>query len=43
MIYESDLLIAPSEINMNCVENPFNMGTFYKLKVSFNMGTFSES
>ena len=42
MIYEFNLR-APSKLNMICDENPINMGMFYKLKVSFNMGTFSES
>ena len=28
---------------MNYVEHPFDMGMFYRLKVSFNMGTFSDS
>ena len=26
-------------MDMNYVEHPFNMGMFYQLKVSFNMGT----
>ena len=36
-------LIGPSKMSMNCIENPFNMCMLYNLKVSFNMGTFSES
>ena len=39
MMYEFNL----RALNMICDENPFNTGMFYKLKVSFNMGTFSES
>ena len=46
MIYEINL-IAPSKINMNGVDyvgNPFNMhGDVLQTKVSFNMGTFSDS
>ena len=27
-------------MGMNCVEHPLDMGMFYQLKVSFNMGIF---
>ena len=27
---------------MNCAENPFNMGMFLQLEVSFKMGAFSD-
>ena len=30
-------------MSINCVENPFKMGIFYKLKVPFNMGTLLDS
>ena len=36
-------LIVPSKMDMNYVEHPFDMGMFYRLKVSFNMGMFSDS
>ena len=36
-------IIVPLKVSMNCVEDPFNMGMFYQLKVLFNMGTFSDS
>ena len=36
-------LTAPSKLGMKCVENPFNMAMCYKIKVSFNMGTYSHS
>ena len=42
MIYEFSLII-PSKMGMNYIEHPFHMGVFYRLKVSFNMGTFSDS
>ena len=29
-------------MNMNFVEDLFNMGMFYNLKLSFNMGIFSD-
>ena len=41
MINEFDLT-ACSNMSINCVENPFNMGIFYKLTVSFSMGPLSE-
>ena len=34
MIYEFNL-----EMSIDCVQDPFNMGMFYQLKVAFNMGT----
>ena len=42
MIYEFSLIV-PSQMGMDYFEHPFNMGMFYRLKVSFNMGTFSDS
>ena len=36
-------LIVPSKKSIHCVEDAFNVGMFYKLKVSFNMGRFSDS
>ena len=42
MIYRFHLIV-PSEIRINCVEDAFNMGVFYQLKVSVSMGTFSDS
>ena len=42
MIYGFSL-IGPSKMVMNYVELPFNMGMFYWIKVSFNMGTFLDS
>ena len=42
MIYEFSLIV-PSKMGMDYVEHPSNMGMFYQLKVSFNMGTFSDS
>ena len=30
-------------MGLNCVEDPFNMGIFLRLKVSFKMGRFSDT
>ena len=42
MIYEFSLIVL-SKMGMDYVEHPFIMGMFYRLKVSFNMGTFADS
>ena len=42
MKYERSIIV-PSKMNVNYIKDSFNMGMFYRLKVSFNMGTFSDS
>ena len=35
--------ILPLKLGINCAENPFNMGMFLQLEVSFKMGVFSDT
>ena len=42
MIYRFDFIV-PTKLNINCVEDPLNICIFHQLKVSLNLGMFSDS